>query len=127
MGSLLAGTDESPSDYFYKDGMRVKKYRGMGSLAAMKQSESCLNRYLEQHNTLRVAQGVSGIVTGKGSISKYVPYLVKGIKLGFQDIGSKSIKNLHESNGVGKIRYEIRTLSSYREAQIHSLVSVEER
>ena len=126
MGSLLAGTDESPSDYFYKDGMRVKKYRGMGSLAAMKQSESCLDRYLDRQKTLRVAQGVSGIVTGKGSITKYVPYLVKGIKLGLQDIGSKSIKNLHESNGAGKIRYEIRTFSSYREAQIHSLVSVEE-
>tara|TARA_Y100001970_G_scaffold284652_1_gene402459 strand:+ start:7456 stop:8955 length:1500 start_codon:yes stop_codon:yes gene_type:complete len=126
MGSLLAGTDESPSDFFYKNGIRVKKYRGMGSLAAMKRGESCLTRYLD-NNKLRVAQGVSGIVTSKGSISKYIPYLVKGVKLGLQDIGSKNIKELHNNNLISKTRYEVRTFSSYKESQIHSLVSVEER
>ena len=126
MGSLLAGTDESPSDYFYKNGMRLKKYRGMGSLAAMKKGESSLNRYLD-NNKLKVAQGVSGVVTSKGSISKYIPYLVKGVKLGLQDIGTNSIENLHRNNSNSIIRYEVRTFSSYKESQIHSLVSVEER
>jgi IMP dehydrogenase len=127
MGSLLAGTDESPGDYFYKEGVRVKRYRGMGSLGAMRKNENSLTRYLNDKNSLRVAQGVSGIVSSKGSILRYIPYLVKGIKMGFQDIGYKTIPELHMANNNDEIRYEIRTFSSYREAQIHSLVSVEER
>jgi len=127
MGSLLAGTDESPGEYFYKEGVRVKRYRGMGSLGAMRANESSLTRYLNDKNSLRVAQGVSGIVSSKGSILKYIPYLVKGIKMGFQDIGYKTVGELHTANTSGDIRYEIRTFASYREAQVHSLVSIEER
>ena len=126
MGSLLAGTDESPSQYFYKDGIRVKKYRGMGSLGAMKKSVHCLTRYLDTKETIKVAQGVSGLVTCKGSISKYIPYLIKGILLGLQDIGCPSLEKLHDDNGKGITKYEIRTLSSYKESQVHGLVSIDE-
>ena len=121
MGSLLAGTDESPSNYFYKDGIRVKNYRGMGSISAMTQNENSINRYLDNNNEQLIAQGVSGIVTSKGSIKKYLPYLLKSVKLGMQDIGIKDIISFRTLHNY--IRYEVRTFCSYKESQVHSLVS----
>ena len=124
LGSMLAGTDESPSDCFYQNGIKLKKYRGMGSIAAMKNKKSG-RRYLYKNNQIVIAQGVSGSVTSKGSLYSYIPYLIQGIKQGFQQVGYISIDKMHYGSHNGDTRFEIRSEMSQREGQVHNLYNYE--
>ncbi len=123
MGSMLAGTEESPGEYFYKDGVRLKKYRGMGSADAMKKGSSV--RYFSEDDRIRVAQGVSGAVADKGSVRSYLPYLRMGVKHGFQDIGVHSISQLHNYLHDGKLRFQVRSPAAQVEGNVHSLYTYE--
>merc|ERR1719217_1851167 len=125
-GSLLAGTEESPGDYFYaEDGTRLKRYRGMGSIDAMKKGSD--DRYFGTQTTVKVAQGVCGTVQDKGPIEAYIPYLTQGMKHGMQDIGCQSLVKLHEELYEGKLRFEIRSPAAQREGGVHGLHSFEKK
>lgn len=141
MGGLLAGTTESPGEYFVSsEGKLVKAYRGMGSIAAMedkrasggsakgaKAASAGTARYFSEASSVLVAQGVSGSVADRGSITKFVPYLLAGLQHSLQDMGETSLKNLRQHVREGKIRFELRTVSAMAEGNVHGLHSYEKK
>ncbi|MAF14088.1 MAG: IMP dehydrogenase [Parcubacteria group bacterium] len=128
MGSMFAGTDEAPGNYILKNGARLKKYRGMGSLEAFKASESAMARYLPSlsksppHSSdVQIAQGVSGYVASKGSLQDYMPYLRKGLQIGLQDIGVQCCQDLKHLTDTGEVCFELRSMAAMREGDVHHL------
>lgn len=124
-GSLLAGTEEAPGEYFFQDGVRLKKYRGMGSIEAM--SKGSEKRYFASGATIKVAQGVSGAVVDKGSLRQYLPHITKGVRNGILEVGAVSIKDLHNLTSHGIVRFELRSPAAQREGGVHSVHTYEKR
>ncbi|KAH0543592.1 hypothetical protein FGG08_002153 [Glutinoglossum americanum] len=134
MGGLLAGTTESPGNYFVsREGQLVKAYRGMGSIDAMEDKKADSGgknsqknnagtaRYFSEGDRLLVAQGVSGSVLDRGSVTKFVPYLVAGLQHSLQDIGVKNLRELRQGVLDGTVRFEMRSPSAQAEGNVHSL------
>nr|CEL67492.1 TPA: Inosine-5'-monophosphate dehydrogenase [Neospora caninum Liverpool] len=204
MGSMLAGTEEAPGEYYFHNGVRVKTYRGMGSLDAMRASarQACATastsraprsprspqsspstavsvegasrvsalsgndasplsggsegdasgpaggkpglahgdsgatsgngagaaaRYFAENQTIRVAQGVSGCVVDKGSVMKLIPYVMQGVKHGMQDVGARSLSDMHAQLVSGDLRFDVRSGAAQREGDVHDLHSFERK
>lgn len=129
MGSMLAGTDEAPGEYFYQDGVRLKRYRGMGSIEAM--SKGSDKRYVwensSSNHSIKVAQGVSGAVQDKGTMQRYIPYLTQGVRHGMQDAGMKSLDLAWEALYNDTLRFEIRSPAAQKEGGVHGLHSYQKR
>ena len=131
LGFLLAGTEESPGEYFYENGLKLKEHRGMASKKAMDLGGA--KRYLigEVHQKgtekkpLKVTQGVSGAVASRGSVLEWIPYLTLGMRHAFQDLGIRDLPSLHRSMKNGCIRFELRSSSSIREGDVHHLWPLE--
>ncbi|HNR88824.1 MAG TPA: IMP dehydrogenase [Spirochaetota bacterium] len=121
MGSMFAGTDEAPGEYFYENGKRLKKYRGMASLEALEKGGS--KRYFSEESKIKVAQGVSGAVLDKGSLFDYMPYLIQGLKHSFQDMGTRDVTRLHEMLYGNELRFELRSPSAQIEGGVHDMYS----
>ncbi|HVY61000.1 MAG TPA: IMP dehydrogenase, partial [Planctomycetota bacterium] len=121
LGSMLAGTKEAPGEYFYENGVRVKRYRGMASFEAMERGGG--KRYFADRERIRVAQGVSGTVVDKGSLVDYVPYLLQGLRHSLQDVGCRSVAELHRRLGSGELRFERRSAAAQIEGGVHGLHS----
>ncbi|MCB5247467.1 MAG: IMP dehydrogenase [Candidatus Cloacimonetes bacterium] len=96
IGSLLAGTDESPGEYIIYNGRRFKSYRGMGSIGAMRKGSS--DRYFqegaEEHKL--VAEGIEGMVPYKGPLKDFVYQLTGGLRSGMGYCGAENLQALRE-------------------------------
>eukprot|EP01027_Heterolobosea_sp_BB2_P022227 GEZU01032714.1.p1 GENE.GEZU01032714.1~~GEZU01032714.1.p1 ORF type:complete len:521 (+),score=180.49 GEZU01032714.1:89-1651(+) len=125
MGSMIAGTEEAPGEYFYHDGVRLKRYRGMGSVDAMTKGSG--QRYFNDKGRVRVAQGVSGAVADKGSLHQFIPYLQHGMRLALQDLGCKSVTELQDAMYSGELRFELRSPAAQVEGGVHGLHSYEKK
>ncbi len=96
LGSLFAGTDESPGEYIIYNGRRFKSYRGMGSIGAMQKGSK--DRYFQEatsDNQKLVAEGIEGMVPYKGPLKDYLHQLVGGLRAGMGYCGAGSIEELH--------------------------------
>lgn len=100
-GSLFAGTEESPGETIVFEGRQYKEYRGMGSLAAMKDGSG--DRYFQTNTKKYVPEGVEGRVAYKGPVGEVVYQLLGGLKSGMGYVGSKDLNELYEKAKFIKI------------------------
>lgn len=96
LGSMLAGTDESPGEFEIYQGRRFKVYRGMGSLASMEKGSS--DRYFQATNEAnkRVPEGIEGRVAYKGSVADIVFQMIGGLRSGMGYCGTQNLQALRE-------------------------------
>ena len=100
LGSLLAGTDESPGGEMIINGRKYKTYRGMGSMGALSKGS---DRYGKFSGSKFVAEGVEGAVPYRGRVEEVVYQLTGGIRAGMGYAGCKNIKELKENTFFVKI------------------------
>jgi IMP dehydrogenase len=123
MGSLLAGTDESPGRIITMKGRRYKQYRGMGSLGVMSGGVSS-DRYFQKKDIGRtkfVPEGVEGVTPYVGSISDVVYQLTGGLKAAMGYTGSRTITEMHE-----KTRFVRITAAGHLESHPHNILITDE-
>jgi len=119
IGSLFAGTEESPGDIEIYQGRSYKVYRGMGSLGAMKEGSS--DRYFQENEKKFVPEGVEGRVPYKGALADTVYQMLGGLRAGMGYCGTKNIYELKTKAKFMKI-----TASGLRESHPHDVVITKE-
>ena len=119
IGSLLAGTDESPGETILYQGRTFKSYRGMGSLGAMAAGSS--DRYAQERDGKLVPEGIEGRVPYKGLLSELIHQLVGGLKAGMGYCGCATIREMQE-----KVRFLRVTWAGLRESHVHDVIITKE-
>jgi IMP dehydrogenase len=121
IGGLLAGTDESPGDRINFQGKVYKRYRGMGSLGAMRQGSK--DRYFQsgQTNEKLVPEGIEGQVPYRGSATDVVFQLLGGVRAGMGYTGSKDLLALQTETKFVRI-----TNAGLKESHVHDVTITEE-
>ncbi len=120
VGSLFAGTDESPGEIIMLQGRSYKVYRGMGSLGAMAMAR---DRYMQEKTELNklVPEGVEGRVPYKGPLSHSTHQLIGGVRSGMGYCGCKNLKLLRQ-----KARFVRITNAGLRESHVHDVIVTKE-
>lgn len=100
IGSLVAGTEESPGETIIFNGRKFKSYRGMGSLEAMEQKNGSKDRYFQSDTKdvkKLVPEGIAGRVPYKGTVQEVIYQLVGGLRSGMGYCGAADIEHLHDA------------------------------
>ncbi len=118
IGSLLAGTEESPGETILYQGRTFKSYRGMGSMGAMTAGS---DRYPQDTSGKLVPEGIEGRVPYKGPLSELVYQLVGGLRAGMGYCGCPNIRELQE-----RARFLRVTLAGQREGHVHDVIITKE-
>ena len=122
IGSLFAGTEESPGEVIFYQGRSYKVYRGMGSIEAMQKGSK--DRYYQSEQTeddKLVPEGIVGRVPYRGSLSANLLQLVGGLKAGMGYVGCRSIEELRE-----KARFLKISAAGMRESHVHDVIITKE-
>jgi IMP dehydrogenase len=122
IGSIFAGTDESPGEKVLYQGRTYKAYRGMGSLGAMQEGSS--DRYFQNSSdgpSKLVPEGVEGLMPFKGSLSSLIHQLVGGLRAGMGYCGSANIEELRTESRFIKI-----SAAALRESHVHDVIVTKE-
>ena len=119
IGSLLAGTDESPGETILFQGRTFKTYRGMGSMGAMSQGSS--ERYSQEPGGKLVPEGIEGRVAAKGPLSDLSYQLVGGLRSGMGYCGARDIQELQRNARFLRI-----SSAGLRESHVHDVIITKE-
>ncbi len=121
VGSLLAGTDESPGDLIMYQGRQYKNYRGMGSIGAMKQGSS--DRYFQEGTAQEklVPEGIEGRVPYRGKVGDVIHQLIGGLRSSMGYVGAKDIKDYQARAEFVEI-----TTAGLKESHVHDVMVTRE-
>ncbi|WP_022662500.1 IMP dehydrogenase [Paucidesulfovibrio longus] len=119
MGSILAGTEESPGETILYQGRTYKTYRGMGSIDAMKRGSS--DRYFQEKSKKLVPEGIVGRVPYRGPVAESLHQLIGGLRSGMGYTGCASIRELQENAQFVQI-----SMAGLRESHVHDVTITKE-
>ena len=124
IGSLFAGTDESPGEVELYQGRAYKSYRGMGSIGAMAQKHGSRDRYFQGDTTVNeklVPEGIEGRVPSKGSLTNIVEQLLGGLRQSMGYTGCQNIQQMQNETEFVQI-----TDAGKKESHVHDVTITKE-
>jgi IMP dehydrogenase len=119
IGSLFAGSEESPGETILFQGRRYKIYRGMGSIDAMKEGSS--DRYFQESSKKLVPEGIVGRVPYKGQVSEIIYQMVGGLRAGMGYVGAADLDDLRAKARLIEI-----SAAGLRESHVHDVIITKE-